>query len=149
MKTVENWLQITIELLLLWCNSFRGSKCQLIMAEFTKVHKLQSSLLVFLSKQPRKEKILDTSREVGESWENHQCPSFEQNFLHKNCWVSDNQIQYSACPKDKWLEKFSLTLAGFKVPSSRPGKVNFLTGQVTFKLKAYLSSGQGSSEVIL
>ena len=56
---------------------------------------------------------------------------------------------YSACPKDKWLEKFSVTLAGFKVPSSRPGKVNFLTGQVTFKLKAYLSTGQGSSEVIL
>ena len=37
------------------------------MAEFTKVHKLQSSLLVFLSKQPRKEKILDASKEVGES----------------------------------------------------------------------------------
>ena len=58
-------------------------------------------------------------------------------------------VQYSACPKDKWLEKFTLTLAGFKVPSSRPGKVNFLTGQVTFKLKAYLSKGQGSCEVIL
>ena len=25
---------------------------------------------------------------------------FELNFLDKNSWVSDNQIQYSACPKE-------------------------------------------------
>ena len=33
------------------------------MVESQKVQKLQSSLLVFLSKQPRKEKIWDASKE--------------------------------------------------------------------------------------
>ena len=32
--------------------------------------------------------------------------SFELNFLDKNSLVFDNQLWYSACPKDKWIGKF-------------------------------------------
>ena len=39
------------------------------MEESQKVRKLQSSLLVFLPKQPRKEKILDASKELSQSRE--------------------------------------------------------------------------------
>ena len=92
METVENWLQITVELLLSRRNSFPGSKFELIMAESQKVLKLQSSLLVFLSKQPRKEKILDASKELNESRGDHKCPSFEQNVLDNNSWIADNQF---------------------------------------------------------
>jgi len=35
---------------------------------------------------------------------------FEQNFLDKHFWISDNQILYDGCSKDKWITKFSLTL---------------------------------------
>jgi len=31
---------------------------------------------------------------------------FEQNFLDKHFWDSDNQILYDGCPKDKWITKF-------------------------------------------
>ena len=41
------------------------------MVESQKVKKLQSLLLVFLLKQPRKEKSWMLSNELGESRENH------------------------------------------------------------------------------
>ena len=31
---------------------------------------------------------------------------FEQNFLDKHFWDSDNQILYDGYPKDKWITKF-------------------------------------------
>ena len=31
---------------------------------------------------------------------------FEQVFLDKHFWVSDNQILYDGCPMDKWISKF-------------------------------------------
>ena len=38
----------------------------------------------------------------------HLFLSFEQNFFDKNSYnvVSDNQIEYIACPKDEWIRKF-------------------------------------------
>ena len=41
------------------------------MVESQKVQKVQSSLLDFLSKQPRKENIWDASKEWSESREDH------------------------------------------------------------------------------
>ena len=64
-------IQITLELLLLRHNSFPGSKFKLIMEESQKLQKLQSSMLVFLSNQQRKEKILDASKELSQSREDH------------------------------------------------------------------------------
>ena len=29
-----------------------------------------------------------------------------QNSLDKNSWILDNQIQYTASPRDKWIGKF-------------------------------------------
>ena len=63
--------QLKIDFKLPRRNSFPGSKFNLIMVKSQKVQKLQSLLLVFLSKQPRKKKkIWDSSKELSESREN-------------------------------------------------------------------------------
>ena len=49
------------------------------MVESQKVQKLQSSLLVFLSKQPRKEIGVQAKNKVNQE-KIIKCPSFEQNF---------------------------------------------------------------------
>ena len=37
-----------------------------------------------------------------------------QNILDNNSWILDNQIKYSACPKDKWIRTLIfLLLCGY------------------------------------
>jgi len=31
---------------------------------------------------------------------------FEKNFFDKHFWISENQILYDGCPKDKWIPNF-------------------------------------------
>ena len=69
----------------------------------------------FSFKAPRREKILNASKEFNESREGHSLPvcfwfaSFEQTVLDKNCLALGNQISFSAYLKDKQKKK-SLTL---------------------------------------
>ena len=56
------------------------------MVESQKVQKLQSSLLVFLSKQSRKENILDGSKELVNQEKIIKCLVSSKTFLEKDSW---------------------------------------------------------------